>query len=178
MLRLRALTDDEAAAIQRQARSRTAAARAVERARIIWLASHGERVAAIARQLDLTAATVRLWIKRFNIEGVAGLADKPRSGAPPTYPPEQVGEVIAASPTNPTSLGLPFGCWSLDRLVAYLNEERGIAIKRSRLGELLVAEGLKWRTQETWFGERVDPAFAEKRGPSRRSTRRHLRVVP
>lgn len=85
--------------------------------------------------------------------------------------------MIAASLTNPTSLGLPFGCWSLDRLVAYLNEERGIAIKRSRLGALLVAEGLKWRTQETWFGARVDPAFAEKRGLSRRSTPRHLQVV-
>jgi transposase len=178
VLRLRALTEDEAAAIKRQAQSRTAAAREVERARIVWLANQGERVAAIARQLDLTAATVRLWIRRFNREGVAGLADKPRSGAPPTYPAEQVGEVIAVSLTNPTRLGLPFGCWSLDRLAAYLNEERGIAIKRSRLGELLVAEGLKWRTQETWFGERVDPAFAEKRGPSRRSTRRHLRVVP
>ena len=118
MLRLRALTDDEAAAIKQQAHSRTAAARAVERARIIWLASHGERVAAIARQLELTAATVRLWIKRFNVEGVAGLADKPRSGAPPTYPAEQVGEVIATSLTNPTSLGLPFGCWRLDRLAA------------------------------------------------------------
>lgn len=70
MVRLRALTDDEAAVIKRQAHSRTAAARAVARAQIIWLASHGERVAAIARQLDLTAATVRLWIKRFNIEGV------------------------------------------------------------------------------------------------------------
>jgi hypothetical protein len=25
-----------------------------------------------------------------------------------------------------------------------------------------VAEGLRWRTDETWFGERVDPNFAEK----------------
>ena len=46
-----------------------------------------------------------------------------------------------------------------------------IAIKRSRIGELLQAEGLRWRTQETWFGARVDPAFAEKRGRSSPSTR-------
>lgn len=37
-------------------------------------------------------------------------------------------------------------------------------MKRSRIGEVLVAEGLRWRKQEAWFGERPDPAFAEQRG--------------
>ena len=64
-----------------------------------------------------------------------------------------------------------------DGQAAYLHEAKGIPIRRTRIGELLVAEGLRWRTQETWFGERVDPAFAEKRGPSSRSTRRHLKAV-
>src|SRR5436305_14892800 len=97
MLRIRELTAAETAAIKRLAHSRTEAARAVERARIIWAASRGERVTAIAAQLGVTAATARLWIKRFNMEGLAGLADRPRSGAPPTYSPAQVGEVVAAS---------------------------------------------------------------------------------
>jgi transposase len=88
-----------------------------------------------------------------------------------------VGEVVAASLTKPGALGLPFGSWTLDRLQAYLNEERGIPIKRTRIDELLLAEGLRWRTQETWFGERVDPAFAEKRGPSSPSTRPPLKAV-
>jgi len=65
----------------------------------------------------------------------------------------------------------------LDRLAAYVQEAKGIAMKRSRIDELLRAEGLRWRTQETWFGERVDPAFAEKRGPSSPSTRPLRRVV-
>jgi len=29
---------------------------------------------------------------------------------------------------------------------------------------VLVGEGLRWREQETWFGKRVDPDFAAKRG--------------
>ncbi len=78
--------------------------------------------------------------------------------------------MVAASLTKPDDLGLPFGSWTLDRLTAYLHEEKGILIGRSRIGELLQAEGLRWRTQETWFGERPDPAFAEKRGPSSPST--------
>ena len=43
-------------------------------------------------------------------------------------------------------------------------------MKRTRIDEILVGEGLRWRNQETWFGERVDPDFAAKRGPSTRST--------
>lgn len=68
--------------------------------------------------------------------------------------------------TDPQTLGLPFASWTLDRLVASLSEEKGIARKRSRLGELLHDEGLRWRTQERWFGERPAPAFAAKRGRS------------
>ena len=79
MLRLRELTAEETAALKRLAHARTEAARAVERATIIWLASQGERVAAIARRLGLTEATVRLWLKRFNKEGLAGLADRPHA---------------------------------------------------------------------------------------------------
>jgi transposase len=131
----------------------------------------------LAGALGLCEATVRLWLTRFNARGVDGLADAPRAGRPPTYAPEEVGEVIAASLTNPDDLGLPFGSWTLDRLTAYLHEAKGLAISRSRIGEILQAEGLRWRTQETWFGERVDPDFVQKRGRSSPSTRRHLRVV-
>src|SRR5262245_63790927 len=70
-----------------------------------------------------------------------------------------------------------FACWTLDRLEAYLNEEKKIPIKRSRIDELLIAEGLRWATQETWFGERVDPEFAKKRGALKRSTPNRLRIV-
>jgi transposase len=127
--------------------------------------------------LGVCPATVRLWLNRFNREGVKGLADRPRSGRPATYSAEQIGEVIATSLTDPQTLDLPFASWTLDRLTTYLNEEKGLAIKRSRISELLTAEGLRWRDQETWFGERVDPEFAEKRGPSSRSTRSRPQTV-
>lgn len=176
-LTVRPLTDEETGAIARLAHSRTAPARTVERAQIVWRAAAGARVPAIARALGVTEATVRTWLTRFNAQGVDGLQDAPRSGRPPVYRPEEVAEVVAASLTRPDELGLPFGSWTLDRLAAYLREERGVAIGRSRIATLLHEEGLRWRTQETWFGERPDPAFAEKRGPSSDSTRRHLRVV-
>jgi transposase len=176
-LTVRAMTTEEEQALRELAHSRTVEARLRDRARICWLASQGQRVAAIKAELRIADGTVRLWITRFNERGVDGLCDRRRGGRPATYTPEQVGALIAASLTKPDELGLPFGSWTLDRLAAYLAEELGITMKRSRIGEILQAEGLRWRTQETWFGERPDPAFAEKRGPSSPSTPPPLRIV-
>jgi transposase len=165
-LRMRALTADEHSAIHQLAHSRTAPARLVERARMVWHAAQGEGVPALAQRLDLDARTVRMWLTRFQAEGLAGLQDRARSGRPITYSPQTVGEVLATAATPPQQLGLPFASWTLDRLQAFLNEEKGIPIKRSRIDELILAEGLRWRSQETWFGERADPDFVEKRGSS------------
>jgi transposase len=169
-LSLRELTTDERAAVERLAHSRTSAARLVERARVVLAALEGERVSAIAERFHVTAATVYLWLHRFNDAGLTGLQDKPRGGRPPTYTREEVAVVVATALTDPQTLGLSFASWTLDRLAAYLAEQKGIAMKRSRIDELPIAEGLRWRKEETWFGERVDPDFAEKRGLSSGST--------
>ena len=185
-VRVRELTGEEQETIRKLAHARTAPARQVERARVIELASQGWRVPAIAGEVRLHEQRVRAWIKRFNALGLAGLDDAPRPCRPSTYTPEQVGEVVATALSDPQTLGLPFGCWTLDRLEVYLNEERNLPIKRSRIDEMLLAEGLRWRAQEIWFGERagrpgdpsaqetkqphereVDPDFAQKRGSSR-----------
>jgi transposase len=164
LLAVRELTEDEQAEVRRLAHSRTAAARLVERARIVWLSAAGRRVAAIAAEVGCHAQTVRLWLTRFNAGGVTGLHDQPRPGCPATYTAEQIGAVVAAALTDPQELGQPFADWTYDRLAVYLNEAAGVAIKRSRIQEVLVAEGLRWRQQESWFGRRVGPDFAVKRG--------------
>jgi transposase len=176
-VRLRELTEEERTALQRLAHSRTAEARLVERARMIWEASQGALAPQIAEHMRLRAFVVRKWIRRFNAQGLPGLEDRPRPGRPPTYSPAEVAEVIAAALTDPRTLKLPFASWTLDRLEAYLNEQKRIAIKRSRIDEILTAEGLRWRKHESWFGERVDPEFAEKRGGSRSSTQRPPQAV-
>jgi len=176
-IKLKKLTAAEQSALEKLARARTAPAREVERARLILLANMGKRVPAIAQELELTETTVRTWLKRFNEAGLDGLQDRPRAGRPVTYQPEQVAEVIATALTDPRHLNQPFACWTLDRLATYLNEEKKIALKRSRIDEVLIAEGLRWRTHETWFGARVDPEFAKKRGAWTRSTPTHLSRV-
>ena len=177
-LRLREMTADERAELTRLARARKTEARVVERASILLALADGEKPAHIARRLGVTRITVYGRLRRFNRAGLRALHDEPRSGRPATYTAAQKAEVIAAALTKPDDLGLPFGCWTLDRLAAYLDEHKGIPIKRSRIDELLQAEGLRWRTQETWFGSRVDPEFAQKKRPSRNSTPARPRARP
>jgi len=169
-LRVRDLTPNEQDQVKHLSQSRMAPARRVERARIIQLASAGLRVPAIAGRLQVAETVVRLWLKRFNAHGVRGLEDAPRSGRPATYTADEIGVVVATALTDPKELGQSFGSWTFDRLAHYLHEQHGIAIKRSRLHEVLHAEGLRWREEESWFGARVDPDFAQKRGRSRPST--------
>jgi transposase len=168
---LRTLTADERQELERLARSRTEEARLVQRAQLVLGLADRERPAHRAARLGVTPATIYEWLHRFNADGLPGLRDRPRSGRPPTCTADQKAEVIAAALTKPDALGLPFGSWTLDRLQPYLSEQKGIPIKRTRVDEILVAEGLRWRKQETWFGDQVDPEFAAKRGRSRSSTR-------
>ncbi len=163
-LQLREVASEERQAVARLAHSRTARARAVERARVVLAALEGAGVEEIAGQLHLARNTVYLWLHRFETRGLAGLEDQPRGGRPPTYTREQVSEIVATALTDPQTLDLPFQAWTLDRLVVYLSEHTGIAMHRSRLNAVLLTEGLRWRKQETGFGERVDPDFAVKRG--------------
>jgi Winged helix-turn helix len=52
---------------------------------------------------------------------------------------------MATALTPPRQLGLPFACWTRDRLQAYLSAVKGVAMKRTRIAELLLAAGLRWR---------------------------------
>ncbi len=174
---LRRLETEEAHEIERLAHSRTEQARLVERARIIHRLHQGAGNEEVARELDIAGETVRLWLRRFNEAGIPGLHDKPRPGGPRTYTLEQAAEVVSLALTRPRDLGLPFASWTLDRLEAYVNEVKGIAMKRSRIDEILLAEGLRWREEETWFSKRPDPRFAEKKGPSNGSTKRPRRAA-
>ena len=171
-IRPRALSDEERGELGRMARSRTLGAGRVRRARIVLRALEGLKAPEIGVRMGLCGATVRHWLKRFNARGLDGLEEDVRTGRPPTYSAEQRSAVIDTALTPPADLGLPFASWTLDRLVAHLTG-RGIAMRRSRIGEILIREGLRWRHEETWFGERVDPEFARKRGRSSGSTRRH-----
>jgi transposase len=72
--------------------------------------------------------------------------------------------MVLVAKTHPQQLGLPFGHWTLDRLVEYVNKQLNIPVSRSQLGDILTQEGLKWYQEKTYFTESPDPQFVEKGG--------------
>jgi transposase len=86
--------------------------REAARAVMVLLSSHGLAPAQIAELLDCHPATVRRWISRFNDEGAAGLADRPRCGRP-RLGGCQLTSQIAVLLQRP-------GPWTLPRIRRYL----------------------------------------------------------
>jgi len=86
--------------------------RQAARAVMVLLSLHGLPAAQIAVLLDCHPATVRRWIGRFNSEGAAGLADRPRCGRPPVGG-RRLARRVAALLERP-------GPWTLPRIWRYL----------------------------------------------------------
>lgn len=161
---LREMTEAEQEELTRISRSRTASKRDSDRARIILLRAAGERTGQIMTELGCTAETVSRWVKRFNAEGLSGLQDRPGRGRKPGYNDAIRGRIIAVARTHPDALDQAYGYWSLRRLADYLAEEEDIQVSKSHLRRVLEQEGLRWYQEKTYFTERPDPDFAEKRG--------------
>lgn len=161
---LRALTAEESEQLRRLSRSQTAAHREVQRATMILMAAEGKRYDVIGEAVQCSPDRVSCWVARFNEAGLSGLEDRPRPGRQRIYTQQERGKMMAVARTHPEQLGQPFGRWTLTRLTEYINRELGMTISRAQLGRVLEAEGLRWYQEKTYFTERPDPQFAEKRG--------------
>lgn len=100
----------------------------------------------IAREIALIVRsndqTVRSWIKRFNAEGIAGLYDEPRPGAPSKVTAEYRQRLLETVRRRPRALGQPYSLWTLRRLADYLAEETGIRVSHVTVQQLLAASDL------------------------------------
>ena len=163
-LRLRALTDDERTEVQRITRSHTLGAAFVRRAQIVVHAMSGLKAEEIARRMELCGGSL---LDQPLQRTRAGRGRAHRTTTDLFGRAAQCRHHRGPDPARRVGVALCL----LDRLVAYLSDQ-GIAMRRSRISEIFIREGLKWHHDETWFGERVDPDFAKKRGSSSSSTPR------
>ena len=96
-------------------------------------------IASIVRHND---QTVRLWLKRYQAEGVPGLYDKPRSGAPGKVTASYKEQLIQTVRQRPRSLGQPYSLWTLARLADYMAEATGIRVHEKTVRHHLKAAGI------------------------------------
>jgi putative transposase len=134
------------------------------RARVVLAAAEGTSNRQIATRLGVTRNLVQAWRGRWaaagdallaaELEGGAGderalravvqgvLADAPRSGAPPTFTPEQLCRIIALACTPPSDAGRPISHWTPRELAASAASQGIVArISARTVGRLLVVGG-------------------------------------
>jgi putative transposase len=128
------LTTEEAESLAAVVRRHTAPQHLVARARSVLLAAEGLTNSAIAHQLGLSVAPVRLWRTRWlRLTGVAvadlsveaRLADAPRLGRPARITAEQYCQLVALACEAPRASGRPISQWS-GREIAEEAVTRGI----------------------------------------------------
>jgi transposase len=146
------LTEDQQHELERRVNSRSLAAHAVERAKIILGLAAGKAKQETARQLGIVRQTVRRWGQRFQQQGIQGLEDAPRSGRPREIQPEKIQQIVQKTTreTPPDSTH-----WSTRSLA------KAMGVSASSVSRIWRAHNLKPHRVKT-FKLSNDPRFAEK----------------
>jgi DNA-binding CsgD family transcriptional regulator len=105
------LTGEQRAELERRAAAYSGPFRDVMRAKAILYAADGATNQDIAERLDVSRQSVSDWRRRFCLEGLQGLEEKPRSGRPRRFSPGadrrgQGAGVRASSPERRSALPL------------------------------------------------------------------------
>ena len=134
------------------ARSRTAEARMVERARIVLACLDGKRNDVVGRELGVRPNTVGLWRKRFSAGGVAGLRDRARPGKAARY-----GADFRLRVLRQLELPPPKGLagWDGGSLA------EALCVSDDAVWRVLRKEGVQLRRRRSWCVS-TDPQFAAK----------------
>lgn len=94
------LSELEQQTLEQISRSRSEPAGLVRRARGILWSSAGQKSEAIAARLNVSAATVCYWRKRFSMDGLAGLHERPKAGRARTHDDERVAGLVKKALTE------------------------------------------------------------------------------
>jgi transposase len=134
------------------ARSRTAEARLVERARIVLACLGGKRNDEVSRELGVRPNTVGLWRQRFAAGGITGLGDQARPGKKPKYGAELRQRILRQLelPAPPGLAG-----WDGGSLATALG------VSDDAVWRVLRHDGIQLRRHRSWCVS-TDPQFAAK----------------
>ena len=158
------LSEADRAELQRRARCYTAAHAEVVRAKVVLLAADGLENTVIAARLDVHVGVVGRWRKRFAEAGLAGLADRKRSGRPRVFAAAVVAEVKAMACEPPEARDVPQSRWSSADLAAQAAAEGLVAsVSRSTVRRWLKEDAIRPWTYRSWIFPR-DPDFAARAG--------------
>jgi transposase len=148
-----ALTSEQRATLRSWVAAGTTEQRLAFRAQIILALAEGQSNAAVADRLATRPATVSKWRGGFARQGLAGLADAPRSGKPRRYAADAEQRILAALDAPPPA---GYARWNGPLLAKHLGD-----ISKHQIWRVLRAHGISLERRRSWCIS-TDPAFAQK----------------
>jgi transposase len=142
--------------------TRQAVGRVSQRAQLILLSAQRHTVPELATLFDMSRATVRFWIRRFDVHGPAGLYDDPRSGRPRKVSPHVLETLVTMLQDDPQQDGYLATFWTVAMLSLALLHRLGVQLSISALREALQHLGVRWRRPRLTMPTKVDPEKARK----------------
>jgi transposase len=178
---LRALGDEERAALSRLSRSRGAPAAQVARARALLAVADGQSYTTAAQLADRrTGDTVARWVACFNRDGLPAAVPRHGGGHRLRYGAAERRRILAEVARAPDRARDGTATWSLTTLRAALRRAAdGLpGISTYTIGRTLHGAGFRWQKSRTWCETGVvvrkrkregtvtvtDPDAAAKRG--------------
>jgi transposase len=143
--------DTDRVMLQGLLRQRTLPAAQTQRVRAVLLAAEGTGPLAIAAQIRASRESVMRWLARFRAAGIAGLAERPKSGRPRRYGAKLRAKIAAVACRPPQ--GHPR--WTVRGLAAHLG------VPKSLVHEVLQREHLQPH-RVRYYMHSPDPRFEEK----------------
>src|SRR5580693_6351183 len=164
-----AMTAEEIETLTALSRSRTEAARRVERAQMLLAYRQQPSFFAVGQKLGVHHQTVQRCVERALAYGaLAALDDRPRLGKEPTITPEAKAWLVDLACRKAKELGYPHELWTT-RLLARHAREHGPLVGHACLSDLVQGTVCKILDAEEvkphkvrYYLERRDPDFAEK----------------
>jgi len=164
-----AISDDEAAELERLSRSRTEPASRVERARMLLAYWKTPSFYAVGRAIGVTHQTVERCLRRVERLGVmAALDDSPRPGREPVITDEARTFIVDLACRKAKEFGYPHELWTTRLLARHIREHGPAAghaclakLAQGTLCKILGRQDIKPH-KVRYYLERRDPDFATK----------------
>jgi len=120
-------------------------ARYDHRLHAILMVAQGMSCRRVAHLLGDSARTVAYWVKRFETEGLSGLADADRPGRPRKLDQGQIQSIEVALRSHPSQYGLVGNLWDDKLLSHFVDQQFGIQLGVRQCQRLFRQLGFRFR---------------------------------
>lgn len=107
------------------------------RIQALLLVNRGNREVDVAEIIGVGRRTLQVWIQRYRLKGIPGLAKGPFKGAQCRLSDSQKTELSAIIAAGPREAGLDTGVWTASIIVKLVKDLYGVSYHPDHMGKIL-----------------------------------------